>query len=89
MLKLAIRFRGTCRKHPKYNPVTDTPAELDQACRYCLALAAIHSAYQQLIAAMREFPERYREYPAQTSQAANNNVSQLALFVPDSDQDPH
>jgi hypothetical protein len=88
MLKVATTFRGKCPKHPRYNPATDTPAELDQACRCCAALAAIHAAHQQLLGAIREFPERYRAYPAVRSTAVPSPTApQLALFVLTPDQE--
>lgn len=89
MLKVATTFRGKCPKHPKYNPATDTPAELEDACRCCVALAAIHAAYQQLVVAIRQFPERYRAYPAQRSTTTDSStLSQLALFALPSDHKP-
>ncbi len=89
MLKVATTFHGRCPKHPRYNPATDTAAELHSDCRCCMALAAIHAAYQQLLAAIREFPERHRHYPvAPRSLEGNTSThSQLALFALHQDSD--
>jgi hypothetical protein len=89
MLKIATTFRGRCPKHPSYNPATDTAAELDNDCRCCVALAAIHAAYQQLLKTIREFPERHRHYGAAPRSRAGDagTHSQLALFALNRDSD--
>ncbi|MDQ2839531.1 MAG: hypothetical protein M3Y72_00500 [Acidobacteriota bacterium] len=87
---MTTTFRGRCPRHPQYNPATDAPAELDGNCQSCVALAAIHAAYQKLLSTVRTFPQKHREYPTRRrpDAASTTTVSQLALFALATDSDP-
>lgn len=42
MLKLSIRFRAKCPKHPRYRPEIDGPGAIRGACATCESLWDVH-----------------------------------------------
>jgi hypothetical protein len=62
MLKLGtLRWKGRCKRHPRYNPV-DGEGAVQGACQNCLRLLEIHLHHKKLIEMMRAFgPVRLRK----------------------------
>jgi hypothetical protein len=78
MLKIGtLRWKGRCKRHPKYNPAYDGEAAIKGGCRHCIALLEIHLQHARLIQMMRDFgPVRERRTPAR----ARTEGVQACLF---------
>lgn len=65
MLKIGtLRWKGRCKRHPKYNPAYDGEAAIKGGCRHCIELLEIHLQHVKLQQMMREFgPLRDRRTP--------------------------
>jgi hypothetical protein len=55
MLKLGtLRWKGRCKKHPKYDPA-DGEGAIRGGCETCHRLLQIHLTHRRLVAMMRDF----------------------------------
>jgi hypothetical protein len=56
MLKLgAVRWRGKCSRHPKFDPATDGPGAIRGGCTRCTTLHEIYLCHQRMMTLMRGF----------------------------------
>jgi hypothetical protein len=64
-VRLKLRLKGKCSKHPRFNPESG-PGAIRGGCRECLALYQVVAARDQAAAALRQFEEvaePYRVFP--------------------------
>ena len=61
MLKLGtVRWKGQCKRHPKYDPA-DGEAAIKGACEHCYRLLDIYVQHRRLVELLRSFgPPRER-----------------------------
>jgi hypothetical protein len=56
MLKIgAVRWRGKCSRHPRFDPYLDGRGAIKAGCEKCSALCDIHTHHIQMLALMRGF----------------------------------
>ena len=56
MLKIGhVKWKGSCGKHPKYDPATDGQAGIRGGCLRCEMLLEIHTEQAKLMRMLREF----------------------------------
>ena len=56
MLKIgAVRWRGKCVKHPRFDPAMDGPGGIVANCQRCNDLVVIHELHQKALRLMRTF----------------------------------
>jgi hypothetical protein len=54
----AVRWKGHCSKHPRYNPELDGLAGIRGGCRRCEMLLEIYKHHSALVHLIREFGTR-------------------------------
>lgn len=67
MLKIgAVRWRGKCSRHPRFDPFAGGRGAVRGGCARCMSLVEICEAHQKMLALMRKFtppPEKKRTKP--------------------------
>jgi hypothetical protein len=68
MLKIgAVRWRGKCSRHPKFDPFEGGRGAVKGGCARCLSLVEICESHQKMMALMRTFapppPVKKRKKP--------------------------
>jgi hypothetical protein len=64
-VRLKLRLKGKCSKHPRFNPELGQGA-VRGGCRECLALYQVVAARDRAAAALRQFEEvaaQYKVFP--------------------------
>jgi hypothetical protein len=67
MLKIGtVKFRGTCSRHPRFDPEADGVGAIKGGCSRCQDLQTIFENHQRTLALMRTFapPPTERRTPA-------------------------
>lgn len=54
----AVRWKGRCSRHPRYNPDLDGEAGIVGGCERCAMLLDIYNHHSRLVRAIREFGSR-------------------------------
>jgi hypothetical protein len=80
MLKIgAVRWKGRCSKHPRYNPELDGLGGIRGGCRRCEMLLEIYTHHTSLVRLVREFGTR-TEVSADSARADVNRQMSLLDF---------
>jgi hypothetical protein len=75
----AIRWKGRCSKHQRYNPETDGLGGIRGGCVRCELLLEIYSHHAALVRLMREFGSRPEAKRKSQAAAADRQMSLLDL----------
>ncbi len=80
MLKIgAIRWKGRCAKHPRYDPETDGLGGIRGGCLRCEMLLKIYNHHYSLMRSIREFGSRPEVRRKRDDAEADRQMSLLDL----------
>jgi hypothetical protein len=75
----AIRWKGRCSKHQRYNPETDGLGGIRGGCVRCELLLEIYGHHSALVRLIREFGTRPEVKPKARAAGSDRQMSLLDL----------